>query len=211
MSTVYLVMRAKYFRWIPLLYFKIFHRVKFYGYENIPDSGPVVIAPNHVSFYDPILVGIGIKRDLRYMAWERLFSIPVLKGIIRFFGAFPVNITKFDKAAYVNALKALSEGEALVIFPEGGRSADGKMKDCKLGFARIACKTKAPIIPVTIVGAYEAWPRQRKLPRPRQILVYYHNPVRMKMGEFADMKARNEFFTEVTNRVAGAISSKLPV
>ncbi len=203
-------MRVTFFRWIPLLYFKVFHRVRFYGCENIPDSGPVIIAPNHVSFYDPIVVGIGIKRDLKYMAWERLFSIPILSRVIRFFGAFPVSLTRLDKGAYVNALKLLNEGCSIVIFPEGRRSADGKMKDCKLGLARIAFKTEAQIVPVTIVGAYEAWPRQRKLPRPRQIRIYYHSPITMRRGEFEDLKARNEFLTKVTSEVVEVINSKLP-
>ena len=202
-------MNVTFFRWIPLLYFKIFHRVRFYGCENVPDSGPVVIAPNHISFYDPIIVAIGIKRDLEFMAWDRLFSIPILNRVIRFFGAFPVELTKFDKSAYVNALKALNKGHALMLFPEGGRSVDGKIKECKLGLARIVFKTNAQIVPVTIVGAYEAWPKHKKLPRPRRILVYYHKPMIIEKCEFQDMKTRNEFFAKVIQRVMEVIGSKL--
>jgi 1-acyl-sn-glycerol-3-phosphate acyltransferase len=69
-------------------------------------------------------VGTGVIRDVEFMAWGRLFSIPILRRIIRFFGAFPVEITKVDKSAYIEAIKALNNGKALIMFPEGGRSVD---------------------------------------------------------------------------------------
>ncbi len=201
--------KFKLFRWIPFVYFKIFHRIRFYGCENIPATGSVIIVPNHVSYYDPVIVGTGLIRDIEFMAWGRLFSIPVLRRIIRFFGAFPVEVSKGNKSAYVDALKTLKKGKALIIFPEGRRSIDGNIKKFKLGFARIAFKTNASIVPVTIVGAYEAWPRHKKLPRPKKISVYYHEPITIDKHEFVDIKAKHEFFDKVTNKVMVAISSKL--
>ncbi len=202
-------MKLKLFRWIPLLYFKVFHRIRFYGCENIPDTGPVIIAPNHISYYDPLIVAIGVRREMEFMAWERLFSIPILKRIIRFFGAFPVEISKFDKSAYIDALKALYRGQALMIFPEGKRSFDGKIKKFQLGLARIVFKANAKIVPVTIVGAYEAWPKHKKLPCPRKISVYYHKPITIEKHEFKNINAKHEFFNKVTNQVMEVINSKL--
>ncbi len=201
--------KFKFFRWIPLVYFTVFHRIRFYGYENIPHTGPVIIAPNHISYYDPVIVGAGVRREMEIMAWGRFFSIPILRRIVRFFGGFPVGVSKIDKSAYVDALKALYKGKVLMVFPEGGRSIDGKIKKFKLGIARIAFKTNARIVPVTIVGAYEAWPRHKKLPRPKKISVYYHKPITIGKHKFADIKAKHEFFEKVTNEVIGAIKSKL--
>jgi len=156
-------------------------------------------------------VGTGVIRDVEFMAWGRLFSIPILRRIIRFFGAFPVEISKVDKSAYIDAIKTLNNGKALVMFPEGRRSIDGRIKTFKLGIARIAFKTNARIVPVTIVGAYEAWPKHKKLPRPKKISVYYHKPITIGKHEFADIKAKHEFFEKITNKVVEAINSKLEV
>ncbi len=154
-------------------------------------------------------MGTGVYRDMEFMAWGRLFTIPIFRSMIRSFGAFPVELTKVDKSAYVNALEILLKNKALIIFPEGGRSDDGKVKDLKLGIARLALKTNARIVPVTLVGVYEAWPKHRLLPRPAKISVYYHKPITIDKHEFADIKSRNEYFNKITDQVTKVISSKL--
>ena len=143
------------------------------------------------------------------MAWDKLFAVPILRSIIRFFGAFPVDASKADKSAYVNALRTLNDNKALIIFPEGTRSRDGTVKDFKLGVARIALKTNACIVPVTIVGAYEAFSRHRLLPRPWKISVYYHKPIRIARHEFSDANDRNEFSHKITAQVTEQINSRL--
>lgn len=196
-------------RWISIAYFKIFHRIEFHGRENVPADGPVIIASNHISYYDPVIVGTGVYRNMEFMAWGRLFTIPIFRSMIRFFGAFPVELTKADKSAYVDALEILLKNKALIIFPEGGRSDDGKVKELKLGIARLALKTNARIVPVTLAGVYEAWPKHRLLPRPGKISVYYHKPITVDKHEFTDIKSRNEYFNKITDRVTKVISSKL--
>jgi len=196
-------------RWIPIAYFKIFHRIEFHGSENIPATGPVIIASNHISYYDPVIVGTGIYRDIEFMAWDKLFTIPILRSVIRFFGAFPVDSSGADKGAYVNALRALFKRKALIIFPEGERSSDGKVNNLKSGIARMALKTNARIVPVTIVGAYETFSRHRLIPRPGKISVYYHKPITIDKHEFVDIKSRNEYFNKITDQVTKVISSKL--
>ena len=122
---------------------------------------------------------------------------------------FPVESSRVDKSAYVNALRALFKRKALIIFPEGERSSDGKVKNLKLGIARIALKTNARIVPVTIVGAYETFSMYRLIPRPGKISVYYHKPITIDKHEFADIKSRNEYFNKITDQVTKVISSKL--
>jgi 1-acyl-sn-glycerol-3-phosphate acyltransferase len=196
-------------RWIPIVYFRIFHRIEFHGSENIPATGPVIIASNHVSYYDPVIVGTGVYRDIEFMAWDKLFTIPILRSVIRFFGAFPVESSRADKSAYASALRTLFKRKALIIFPEGERSGDGKLKNLKLGIARMALKTNARIVPVTIVGAYETFSRHRLIPRPGKISVYYHKPITIDKHKFADIKSRNEYFNKITDQVTKVISSKL--
>lgn len=199
----------KFIKWILLFYFKAFHQIKFYGYENIPLTGPVIIAPNHVSYYDPVFVGAGITRDVEFMAWGRLFSIPILSKMIRLCGAFPVEASKADKSAYVDAIRTLEKGMALIVFPEGKRSDDGEVKEFKPGIARIACRANAMIVPATISGAYEAWPKHRTLPRPKKISVYFHKPISIDKLEDLNSKDKHEFFNSVTNQIREVITGKL--
>jgi len=204
-----LIVKFKQYRWIPIIFFKVFHRISFYGCENIPSTGPVIVAPNHISYYDPVFACLGITRDVEFMAWGRLFSIPILRGMIRFLGAFPVETTKMDKSAYINAIRALNNGKVLMLFPEGKRSADGEVKEFKLGIARIAFKANAKVVPVTIAGVYEAWPKHRLLPRPRKISVYYHKPISIDKCNFKDSKAKHDFFNNVSNQIRDVIVGKL--
>jgi 1-acyl-sn-glycerol-3-phosphate acyltransferase len=154
-------------------------------------------------------MGAVMNRDVEFMAWGRLFTIPVLRRMIRFFGAFPVELSKVDKSAYVDAIRTLKKGKALIIFPEGKRSDDGEVKEFKSGFVRIAFMTNAMIVPVTIAGAYDAWPKHRWLPRPRRISVYYHTPISIEKQDFASNNDKHKFFDEVANQIRKTISNKL--
>ena len=152
-------------------------RIRFEGVEHVPRGGPVVITPNHVSFMDPILVTIPIRRTLHYMALEPFFRIRGLGALMRWARAFPIQEGEPDNPAVRRALRVLRQGEPLVIFPEGGRSPDGRLQAFRPGAFRLALATGAPVVPVTIAGAFEAWPAQRRLPRPGRIVITYHAPL----------------------------------
>src|ERR1044071_5745915 len=137
--------------------FKILFAVEHHGVENIPKEGAVILAGNHPSYLDPLLVALPVKRVIRYMAWDALFKVPLLGLIIRMLGAFPVDIRKGKgESAFHEACRVLRNGDALGIFPEGQRSADGPMGQLKTGAARLAIETGAPIVPVSIGGAFRA-------------------------------------------------------
>src|SRR5262249_34129293 len=152
-------------------------RIRFVGIEHVPGTGPVVLAPNHVSFMDPVLITIPIRRALRYMTLEPFFQVRGLGWLIRACGAFPVREESADRTAVRTAIRILRAGEPLVIFPEGGRSRDGRLLAFHSGAFRIALQADAPVVPVTIAGGFEAWPPQRCLPRPGRITITYHPPV----------------------------------
>jgi 1-acyl-sn-glycerol-3-phosphate acyltransferase len=190
--------------------FRVLFSVEHHGVENVPEEGSVIIAGNHPSYLDPLLVGLPIKRTIRFMAWDALFKVPLLGQIIKAVGAFPVDIRKGrGEAAFREALRVLESGEALGVFPEGQRSDQAAMGDLRAGVARLAIETGAPIVPVTIGGAMRAWPKWKLLPRPAKIVVRYHEPIRLSEEERAANRDNREFQRQVTERVAMSVNRSL--
>jgi 1-acyl-sn-glycerol-3-phosphate acyltransferase len=144
------------------------------GIDNIPSGGPLLITPNHQTYADPPLVSLAIRRPVYYMAWNRLFQVPLFGRLIRRLRAFPVDIDAADQRATREAVRLLQAGAAVMIFPEAGRSLDGCVGRFKAGAFRLAVSVGAPVLPVTIVGGHEAWPPGRLLPRPARIEITYH-------------------------------------
>ena len=149
------------------------------GEEKLPESGPAVVAANHPSYLDPVLLSLQVRRPIRFMAWDALFKVPLLGAFIRAFGAFPVDIRKGKgREAYERARALVEQGEMVGIFPEGRRSETGWMEPVlREGAARLAWETGAPLYPATIAGAHRAWPHFRLLPQPARIRVRYHDPI----------------------------------
>jgi 1-acyl-sn-glycerol-3-phosphate acyltransferase len=160
-------------RWLCRLLFKI----EFHGVENVPSEGACIITPNHVTYADPIWITIPIKRRIYYMAWDKPFEIPILGSLMRWFGAFPVNLDAVDSGAQKEAKEVLRTGRALVIFPEGGRSKTGSLMPFKMGAFRFALASGVPIVPVSIKGGERVWPVGQFLPHPGKIIITYHPPI----------------------------------
>lgn len=135
--------------------FRVLFRLKGWnveGAENLPQQGPVILAVNHVSMWDPILVGCGLERQVCYMAKEELFSVPLLGAAIKKLGAFPVKRSQSDTGAIRQALTILKEGRVLGLFPEGTRSKTGQMQKGLPGMVLLMEKAKAPIVPIRVYG-----------------------------------------------------------
>ncbi len=189
---------------------RVVFSLEYRGLDNIPTSGPVIIAGNHPSYLDPVLVALPVERPIRYMAWDVLFKIPLLGQVIKALGAFPVDITRGrGEAAFHEALRVLSTGEALGIFPEGQRSERGPMGELRTGTARLAVETGAPIVPVTIGGASRAWPKWRLLPKPAKIVVRFHPAIRLDQKERLERRHDREYLNEVMREVASSINRSL--
>jgi 1-acyl-sn-glycerol-3-phosphate acyltransferase len=152
------------------------------GVEQIPASGPLIITPNHQTFADPPLVTIPVFRPVHYMAWSRLFDVPVFGRFIRLLRAFPVQIASADPRAARAAVRLLQAGQAVMIFPEGERSPDGGVQRFKPGAFRLAVSLGTPVLPVTIDGGHAAWPPGRVFPRPGRIRITYHAPIHPDPG-----------------------------
>ncbi len=184
---------------------RLYFRIRFEGVEHIPPSGPLIIAPNHVTYADPPLVTIPVRRPVYYMAWNALFRVPGLSWLIRRLRAFPVDIESADPRATREAVRILRAGEAVMIFPEGGRSRDGRLGPFRPGAFRLACSLGVPVLPVTIVGGHESWPPGRLLPRPGRLTITYHPAIAPASG--ADIKHAAR---ELARQVRRVVASTLP-
>jgi 1-acyl-sn-glycerol-3-phosphate acyltransferase len=184
---------------------RLFFGIRFEGTDYIPREGPLLITPNHVTFADPPLVSIPIRRPIHYMAWDQLFDIPGLAWLIRRLRAFPVDIESADPRATRAAVRLLDDGHAVMIFPEAARSPDGTLQRFKLGAFRLACARSVPVLPVTILGGHEAWPPGRVLPRPGRLTIVYHPVVTPPRGGDLRHAAR-----EMADRVRDRVASRLP-
>jgi 1-acyl-sn-glycerol-3-phosphate acyltransferase len=176
------------------------------GVEHIPVHGPLVVVPNHQTFADPVLVTIPIRRRVYYMAWRRLFQIPLLGRFIRLLRAFPVDLDTRDPGAVREARRRLVDEDAVVmIFPEGGRSKDGTLGRFHMGAFRLAASLGVPALPVTIAGGHASWPPGRRLPRRGRITITYHPPLSIDAG--ADPRAAAR---DLAERARAVIASALP-
>ncbi len=155
------------------------------GRENIPSQGPVLIVANHLNLVDPPLLGISLGRKVTFMAKEELFRSTFSRYFIRSLGAFPVHRGQPDKKALRQANQVLTQGLALVMFPEGRRSRNAQLRSASSGSALIALHSGAPILPVGITGTEKIKGIVWLLHRP-QITVnighpFYLTPVNSKL------------------------------
>lgn len=185
---------------------RLYFGIRFQGTQYIPREGPFLITPNHVTFADPPLVSLPIRRPVHYMAWDKLFDIRGLSWLIRRLRAFPVDIESADPKAMRAAVRLLDQGQVVMMFPEAGRSPDGRLQRFKLGAFRLACAKGVPVLPVTILGGHESWPPGRILPRPGRLTIVYH-PVIAPPTDAGDLRhaARH-----LADRVREAVASRLP-
>jgi 1-acyl-sn-glycerol-3-phosphate acyltransferase len=137
---------------------------------EIPRDGPVIIAANHASNLDAVVLGSWlipkIGRRFQWLGKKELFGWPVIGFLAHHGGVHPVDRSGADVDAYRLAKRILDEGHVLFVFPEGTRSSDGTLQEARDGVALLALRTGAPIVPVGIGGSDGVWPRGQTLPRP---------------------------------------------
>ena len=183
------------------------YRIEVEGTEHVPQDGPVVIASNHLSFLDPLVLGVVLPRPIAFIARGDLFKIPGLGWLLRKLYAIPVERGSGDLAAVKAAIRALREGMAFGIFPEGRRSRSGKLEPFKTGAAAIALRTGATVVPVAITGTDEIWPPGGKLRLRGKIRVVIGPPV--DLGAYAG-RLDKAHLTEATRRIERAVAAMLP-
>ena len=164
-------------RFLIWLVAKLLWRISFEGLENVPRTGPFVLAPVHRSFVDFGLVSAVTRRRMGYMGKESLWKSKAFGAFITMLGAYPVNRGAPDREALRRTLNILEKGEPLVLFPEGTRRAGPVVEHLHEGAAFVASRAGVPLVPVGIGGSEQALPKGKRLPRPVKIHVIVGEPI----------------------------------
>jgi 1-acyl-sn-glycerol-3-phosphate acyltransferase len=179
------------------------------GHQSVPRRGAVIVAFNHASLLDAPLVSASIPRPLYYLVKEVVFGGGVRAFLLRHvFGQIRLRDAGSNAGALVDAIAVLELGRAVALAPEGTRSPDGEIKRGRTGVAMLAYATGAPVYPVAIGGAYEAWPRSRRRPRlfaPTSVTV--GDPIVVERDPAASDDPRR--CRMLTDEVMGAIAAQL--
>lgn len=173
--------------------FKTVYRAKVEGVENIPKTGGAIIAPNHMSFFDPPFTGSMMKRPLNFMAKAELFKVPILGFLIKRTNAFPVKRGVQDMTAMRNAFSLLENGNLLLMFPEGTRSKDGNLGKARAGAGMVACNAQVPLIPTKIVNT-------DKMSKFKKLYIKYGKPI------YPPKDFKKEDYVELSQKALEAIS-----
>jgi len=180
--------------------FKIFFNLKAIGWRNIPIKGRVIIAPNHRSNYDAILVGSCVPhRDLIYLAKIGLFVNKISTWFLTRFNAIPLKTETSDTKTIRIAIRLLKEGYPVVVFPEGTRSLTGIFLPAQPGVGYLAYKTQSPVAPVFIKGTQESMHKHffRKTP----LIVEFGTPIYPEKKEKISIQNAQRFSDNVLNTI----------
>jgi len=165
-------------RWGCRVFCILSFRFRVYGTDNVPRKGAFLLASNHQSYLDPVLCGVFLKRRMHYLARDSLFRNRVFSALIFSLNAIPVKRDEVDLSAMKTVIARLKEGAGVCLYPEATRTPDGRIASFKAGFGLLARRGQATVVPVLIDGAFESWPRDRKIfSLGRLIVVWYGRPI----------------------------------
>jgi 1-acyl-sn-glycerol-3-phosphate acyltransferase len=177
-------------RWMCRVFCMLLFRWRFYGLDNIPSEGPFLLISNHQSFLDPIFCGAPPKRHLCFLARDTLFRNWFFGPLIASVNAIPVKRGQADISTMKKVIGKLQEGRGVCLFSEGTRTSDGKIHPIKTGLGLLSRRSNAVIVPVVIDGAFECWPRTKKLFSPGgSVIVHYGKAISaQQVKEMGDKK-----------------------
>ena len=188
---------------VALALMRLYFRLEWRGSERVPRSGPVLLVANHSSVLDPPIIGAACPRTLTFLAKAELFAVPGLGALIRSLHARPVRREGSDARALKDALRVLKDGEALLVFPEGTRGAEGELREGKAGAGMLAVMSGAAVVPVYIRGTGRSLPRGGAFPRPAKVVVRFGAPRHFKS---AAPDSRKDHYRVVTEEMMRAIA-----
>ena len=180
---------------------RLFFRFRVLHRERMIQKGPVILAMNHQSFLDPPLGGINCDRDIYYLARRSLLDVPLLGWLLPKLNVIPVNQEGIDRSALKTLIRVIKSGNGALVFPEGSRTPDGNLQSALPGVGLVIAKTGAPVVPMRIFGAFEAWPIGGKLRLWREITVIIGEPIVFSQAELASN------YAQLSQRVMDAIAS----
>src|SRR5881396_1805290 len=179
--------------------FRIIHR------ERVIPTGPVILAMNHQSFFDPPLAGNACDRPIFFLAKKSLMNVPVLGWLLPKLNVIPVNLEGGDRSALKALIRILSAGECALVFPEGTRTPDGNLQPAQPGLGLVIAKTRAPVVPMRIFGAYDAWPIHGKIRLWKKITIVVGEPIHFSEADLGS--GGKDLYTRSSQRVMDAIAA----
>ncbi len=183
-------------KWFLRLLLRLFWQLKVKGLENLPSHGKVILAGNHTSLLDGVVVMAAYPRKVYFLVAESLFKTKIIGLMARQMGFIPINRGGFNKEALKEAIRILESRNTIGIFPEGLITPDGKLVEGKKGVGLIAKKTNTPVIPFAIEGAYYAWPTKEKYPKRHPIEIAFGRPLDVR-GYEETQEASDEVMEQI--------------
>lgn len=178
-----------------------YFRVEVEGHGNLPRTGGFLLAANHFSYVDPLLLGCFLNRRLWFVMAEDQFEKPIVHGFCRLMDVVPMKMgAAFQLGAVRKILTLLKHGGGVAIFPEGQRSKTGGMLPPQSGVGVFASRARVPVVPAAIVGTREAYPPGTAFPRPRKVRIYLGEPMC-----FGEKTAADEIAGAVMEAVAALL------
>ena len=178
--------------------FCIIHR------ERAIQTGPVILAMNHQSFFDPPLAGNACDRAIYFLAKKSLMAVPVLGWLLPKLNVIPVDLESIDRSALKALIRVVRGGDCALVFPEGSRTPDGNLQPALPGVGLLIAKTLAPVVPMRIFGAFDAWPIHGKIHLFRRITIVVGEPIHFSE---ADLNPREGLYARLSQRVMDAIAA----
>ena len=194
--------------------FKAYFRCRVYNAERVPLKGGVILASNHASYLDPPLVGAGLLRLVNFLARENLFGMPVIGWVLRQWEVVPVDRDGGGAVGLRAILDRLLAGGAIVLFPEGTRTHDGKIQPVRAGIGLTVLKSTAPVVPVRVFGMFEAYGRHLRFPRPYRVAVKYGQPMRFEQlraeAKVCSKPRLKQIYQQVADEIMAAVAKLEP-
>ncbi len=164
---------------LSFLWFVLCYRWRCYGTDRLPRTGPMLLVSNHQSFFDPIIVGLGLNaRPFFALARSTLWRNRPLGWMIASLNGIPIDRCEQDLGSLRRCLAVLGAGHRLLMFPEGTRTPDRAVRRLAPGLMLLIRRSQVPVVPVALEGAFDVWPRTRKLPRlTGRVAVMYGEPI----------------------------------
>jgi 1-acyl-sn-glycerol-3-phosphate acyltransferase len=178
-------------------------RLKTFGQDHVPRKGAAILAANHASFLDPILIGLRARRPVRFLVATEFYRDPRLHALLASLGAIPVGRDTGMVRSFRRIVEVIQRGDLIGIFPEGGITRDGAMKPFRAGAAVLALQMGVPVVPIHMGGTFDALPRHAKWPR--------FVPVTLRIGEPISVAARrnpsSQEVAALTESIRNAVSA----
>lgn len=194
------------FHYLFYLSHEMFFRGEVAGVENIPTTGPFLLAANHASHLDPPAIGSRVPRQIAFFARKTLWKGGILSWWMDQAGCIPVDRDGgSDVSAIKRVLRTLQDGRALILFPEGTRSPDGRLQEPKSGVGMIACRAKVPVVPVHIFDSHRAWGKGGFINPGVAVDIVFGPPV--TVAEFDDPAAGKERYQVASERIMRRIAA----